>query len=463
MAAAQAQLQSLVAATSAEPLPESKLGRIFSDVPTPNGKRYLHFLGEGLKSTIRHQYNLYDTIVTATNPGAANHGAGAGNAVVQQEHANREIAGKHYIMSMVVTDSALFRKLSTAPFNLGSVTYTYLNGPNVVYLAPSAVEATTHISEVKARTWEMMPSDKKNRDLVLHYHNFVFNHNPNLHPTFVVPEADLISTFINGLHPQAKMEAIKLRNNNAYAQQSGCQFPAVVAAHEPNAGAAHPNAGQFSHELAKMHLHTEFITKLDANIFHLKAQPSINLASDESTAPVLDASCPPCDDTISASAPQADGLMQSTGFVYYSMADVMGSKFGNVSDFVYATFQRDARLRTCKGCGGINHFEFENGKRVCPTPQDSVPVALLKNVKYPVGVDPWRFSNPAGGAGGKGRGKGKGGKGKGYGGGRGGRGRGGSYWAGQEEYDEFQQGDGADSSINYNAPIHCDYDGWNNE
>ena len=73
MAAAQAQLQSLVAATSAEPLPESKLGRIFSDVPTPNGKRYLHFLGEGLKSTIRHQYNLYDTIVTATNPGAANH------------------------------------------------------------------------------------------------------------------------------------------------------------------------------------------------------------------------------------------------------------------------------------------------------------------------------------------------------------------------------------------------------
>ena len=86
-----------------------------------------------------------------------------------------------------------------------------------------------------------------------------------------------------------------------------------------------------------------------------------------------------------------------------------------------------------------------------------MPVALLKNVKYPVGVDPWRFSNPTSGAGGKGRGKGKGGKGKGDGGGRGGRGRGGSYWAGHEEYDESEQEDGADGSINYNEPRvrHC--------
>ena len=127
MAAQQAQLQNIIATTSSEPLPVSDAGRLFGDVPTRKGKLHINTLFEGLKRTIRHQMNLYDTAVSQTNPGAANHPGGAGNAAVQATHFNMEVAAKHYIMSMVVLDSALYRLMGTAPFALGSTCVTYLN------------------------------------------------------------------------------------------------------------------------------------------------------------------------------------------------------------------------------------------------------------------------------------------------------------------------------------------------
>jgi len=68
-------------------------------------------------------------------------------------------------------------------------------------------------------------------------------------------------------------------------------------------------------------------------------------------------------------------------------------------------------MRTCRNCGGVNHFSHKDGVLICPTVEGSVPVSLLRDIKYPVGVNPWRFSVGGKGKGGKGKGKGKGGRG----------------------------------------------------
>jgi len=44
---------------------------------------------------------------------------------------------------------------------------------------------------------------------------------------------------------------LEVRNNAVLAATHNCDFPTVIPAHEPNAGAPHPNANQFSHQLAK--------------------------------------------------------------------------------------------------------------------------------------------------------------------------------------------------------------------
>ena len=101
---------------------------------------------------------------------------------------------------------------------------------------------------------------------------------------------------------------------------------------------------------------------------------------------------------------------------------------------------------------------------MCPTPDGSVPVSLLRNIKYPFGVNPWRFGS------GKGA-KGKGGIGKGKGNGRGGRGRGGYWihdasdsWTWEEPQEETEATpmdtaqDDAGQSIDF---VVDDYDGFN--
>ena len=112
-------------------------------------------------------------------------------------------------------------------------------------------------------------------------------------------------------------------------------------------------------------------------------------------------------------------------------------------------------MRTCRNCGGIGHFAEKDGVLVCATERGSVPVDLLRRIKYPFGVRAWRF----------GRGKGKGGKGKGIGKGKGnapgGRGRGG-YWAWHDP--EPPATDDAAPSADGGADIHYitdDFDGWN--
>ena len=62
----------------------------------------------------RHQHDLKSTCWDQTAPGAANHPGGVGNAQVQTEHANRERAGKEFLMSCVVKGSQLETRLAGA-------------------------------------------------------------------------------------------------------------------------------------------------------------------------------------------------------------------------------------------------------------------------------------------------------------------------------------------------------------
>ena len=140
-------------------------------------------------------------------------------------------------------------------------------------------------------------------------------------------------------------------------------------------------------------------------------------------------------------------------FIYVSFNDAASKDYQSITDFAFYAMKRDAgSLRTCRNCGGINHFSHKDGVLVCPTPEGSVDTALLRRVRYPIGVRPWKF--------GSGRGVGKG-KGKGRGG-RSGRGGRGGYWMWSEEPQAEAPAEDADNGGYYVGGISDDYDGFNN-
>ena len=450
MAAQQAHLQDLIANESSLPQPQYSKGHVFDDIPTEDGMVKLKDLENGLRSSVRHQHDLGKAIIDQAAPGGINHPGGAGNAAVQAEHTSRNMAGYHFIRSSLDPNSDIYRTFSALPFlNDGIACWTYLNGPSIVYLAPDAAAANAHKKKVLTFTYQDLPSHKRDKSQVLHFKQLVYNHNPKLHPNFIIPAADLLHTYVYGLHPEARVDAIRIYNSPALQVQHNCVFPALIPAYMPNAGAVHPNAGTLSVDLFSKYLHREFNIKLDAEVFRLKGPPAINLASDSpgtSQDALADAS-PDMPNTDVASVRNdafANLSHSSDKFVYFSWSDVDRSKFTNHTDYVYAVFARDAStLKTCKNCGGVNHLAYKDGKLVCPTSPGSVPIDILKQIKYPVGVSPWRF-----GPGGKGKGKGRG---------RGGDGR------GRGGLNLQVDGDAEPEPAPEIEPIWEDFDGWNDE
>ena len=233
--------------------------------------------------------------------------------------------------------------------------------------------------------------------MVLRFKKLIDGHNPLLHPNMNINEAGKIAIFCNGLHPEAKIVAIQQRDNIALARQNGCCYPAQYPAGHPNAGVNHPNANNLSFDLLALYVHRQFVTKVNAGLIHLNSKPGINLTSPAS----------PADD-------QGD-----KEFLYVSWHDVSHSECNSIMALAQARGRDSAvPLKTCKNCGGVNHFSHKDGVLVCPTPESSVPVDLLRRIQYPFGVRPWRFG---GGKGGKGKGS------RGRGSRDGGRGRGG-FW-----------------------------------
>ena len=382
-----AQLNQLLQAESTKPY-SSAPERFIGDNPSEDGMIILKRGEELLKKSVRHQASAYDTAMgldIVANP----------NAIQTQQQGDRDRACKHLILSFIHVESMLYRTLSNARFTTGRQCWTYLNAPDVVYTAPSAASASSHKLEVAAYTWMSLPREQQNKFMCVNFMTFLLSHNPKLHPSFNMTTLELIQIFCFGIHPQAKVEALHLFNNNAAAVAAGVVYPANYPAYDPEAGNAHPLAGQLDPRAFALHISKIFQDKYEAGIFVLNIKPALNVVTDDvvSEAPV------PGPDT-------------SSDFLFVSMADVVGSHRSEWSEYLLSVQRVQPDFRTCNNCGGVGHFSFVDGKFVCPTPQGTVPSDLLRQIKYPFGVRPWNF--------GKGKGKGKGrGRGDGRGRGRG--------------------------------------------
>lgn len=92
----------------------------------------------------------------------------------------------------------------------------YLNGPDVVYLAPTPNEATAHRREWEQKTWEDLPSDKKDKNFVLNFKGYLLEHNPNEHTNFAFTANEMLKIFADGLHSKLIPEANRIISNAAY-------------------------------------------------------------------------------------------------------------------------------------------------------------------------------------------------------------------------------------------------------
>ena len=132
----------------------------------------------------------------------------------------------------------------------------------------------------------------------------------------------------------------------------------------PRPSPAHPNAGNRSLALTALHLDTEFKAKLDAGLFRLKGTPVINLASESR-------------DEQDAGSDTLDRKTTESNIFYASWEEAILANV-TLTDFAMINFGREVgRLRTCKNCGGVNHFAYKDGVLICPTPERSVPENLL--------------------------------------------------------------------------------------
>jgi hypothetical protein len=388
---------------------------LFDDIPTADGMVRLEEAKTHLNNINRGNATLWAN-VTGADPRV-------GNATITAQYTDRCISARIVLLSMIKRGSQLSNFCGSASFTDGETIWTYLNGPMVVYLRPDDDVAQEHIREVTSWTYLDMPVAQQDGNLCLNFAAKLTNHNPLLHPNYDINHGSLLRTYIHGLHPEAKLLAIQMKDNLTLAAQNGCCFPTNYPAHHPLNG-AHPNAGQLSMQLLKIYLHKQFTMKVRAGVIRLKGTPQSSINATEVTA--ADSNSVATDQPSSSTAIVTPPSPNGSDFEWVSL-NMLGD-YQSFCDYSLYVLQRPANnLRTCRNCGGVNHFSHKDGVLVCTTPEGSVPASLLKNIRYPLGVTPWRFGS------GKGKGKGaKGGKGR-YGGrGNGGRGRGG-YWM---QYDD---------------------------
>ena len=169
MAAAQHQLQNGVEIQNQQPAILSQ-ERFIDDMARSEGNLLLERVKNILRSNTRHGWDLMRTCVNQDSPGANLHPGGAGNAIVQAEHHNRETTGQKVILSCIKMDTAIYRVFNTAPYVLGSTCWTYMNGPNVIYRPPLQSECSRHTFEIQQLTWQSLHANERNRNLCLHFH-----------------------------------------------------------------------------------------------------------------------------------------------------------------------------------------------------------------------------------------------------------------------------------------------------
>lgn len=410
-------------------------GHVFTDKATENGNYMLEkVLNEARQKTCGGA--TIASNIQGTDPGSPGN---VGNAIVQQQYAERCMYARAYLISTVFPGSDLYRLFMNEPayvnpaggVSAATVIWTHLNGPDVVYMAPDDSVAQAHIRTVKKWTQEDLPADQRNKQWVLNWKVKLTTHNPMNHPNHVIPEPELISVFADGLHPEMQVYAKKIINNPAANPQF--LHPAVYPAHDARSNLAPPNnapanAGTMSLDLLANECHKHFqilISATKITIPKINDKPAVNalegdpVPSAEETGQQQHEEARPDDSAV--------GGTQNERNIFMSWRDAEDNGYDDLSNYAFAFLGRNVgTFRTCWNCGGVNHMaKDKDGKFVCPTPEGSVSPAMLSMIQYPVDVNPWQYY---GGRGGSGKGSyrgGRGGKGRGKGKGKGGYGRGG--------------------------------------
>ena len=395
MAAAQAQLQNAMEHISQQNEPSTLHDNRypqFDDTPTAQGILQLEAMDQKLTQKLLYQVDCGRCAITQDDPGNPN-GPNPGNAVQQGQHRDRDSQAKIIINSFVNASSMLYTIINNAPFVNSFQMRAYISGPGVTYLPPTALETEEFDTRFRNLTYESVAKEKKTKDWIFSFGALVKSFNQYKHPAWNKTEAENIDQLVRGIHPSLKIIARKMIANNAFATQEGVMHPAVIAAHMPNGGQAHPQAGQRSFDLIVRWLDGEFKARIGTEVkLPLFRVPEVNMIHQ----------------------PSASDGGAGTLHTYYS--------WGEDAAYLISSGIGRRPFLSCKSCGGVNHKEGEyredgTYERKCPTPENSVPPELLQKIRYPFGVTAWRFGA---GKGGKGKGKGIG---KGRGGARG-RGRG---------------------------------------
>lgn len=235
MAAAQAQIQGLVSSQNDPSNVKWASTPLFGDVPTADGMVRIERAKTWLYSISRGGSNLGANVERA-DPGAG----GGGNATVQAQHTGRCQASREAVLSLIESTSSLHYECSRVPFNDGADIWNYL--PTKVYLRIQDDEAQEEILKVQSWTVKDLPVDKQDEMQVLHFKAKIQAYNPMRHPNMKITNQMKNSIFCNGLHPDAKILALNMKNNLPQAQANGCCLPANYPVGHPQAGTPHPQA-----------------------------------------------------------------------------------------------------------------------------------------------------------------------------------------------------------------------------
>ena len=206
--AGQQQLLGQVQNQQTAPLPQWLDKTLFNDVPTPDGKLKLHRVNQWMHGISRGGSSLGSNI-EGTDPG----NGGGGNVTVQAQHTDRCTASFHALLSTIDSGSQLYQTCSSAPFTTGRHIYDYLQTDDVIYIRPVMSEAQKHIQQVYGWTWQDLQPDKQDKNLCLHFKSKLTGHNPLMHPNMNITNQMMINTYCNGLHPEAKVLALELKDD----------------------------------------------------------------------------------------------------------------------------------------------------------------------------------------------------------------------------------------------------------
>ena len=326
------------------------------------------------------------SVAQGTAPGNPHAGGPAPAAGVIATFTTASLQTYGELKLMIPPSTSLHSTLETAPYmNDAVLSYALIN--HFMQLNPSPEDIAAYNTEFDSKSFAN--SVQLTSTSVFNWKDHLVNFNESKPPIMRKTNNEVVRKFCHFIHPKLAGKAMDMYDNNPVALQYPAVYPANIVpggpAH-PNAGVAHPLAGQRNIDAYVLILNTRYLKLIETGDIVLPGPIHVNHLFDD--------------------APLGTGIGRDDD-VYLTVSVYELLEYGYSVEQVRA-INRRSKFPRCFGCGGVNHFAKKDGKYICLTPEGSVPSHVLFGIKYPVEV----IQPPIG----KGRGKGKGGyKGKGKG------------------------------------------------